>query len=48
MSCPLCDGPVVELGLMGRSFAWYRCRNCGADVVDVSGSIEEGSGDDDE
>lgn len=28
--CELCDGPLVELGSLGR-LTHYRCRNCGFD-----------------
>lgn len=28
MKCPICDGPGVPLGALGRTM-WYRCRNCG-------------------
>lgn len=28
--CPMCNGPGVPLGSLGRS-VWYRCRNCGWD-----------------
>lgn len=33
MPCPLCTGPGVPLGRMGR-LAWYRCRDCGIDFYE--------------
>lgn len=30
ISCPMCGGPPILLGGLGR-FTWYRCRDCGTD-----------------
>ncbi|QIL78967.1 hypothetical protein G7047_02795 [Diaphorobacter sp. HDW4A] len=29
-TCPLCQGPGIALGSLGR-LHWYRCRHCGMD-----------------
>jgi tRNA(Ile2) C34 agmatinyltransferase TiaS len=28
--CPICDGPGIKLGSMGK-LTWFRCRNCGGE-----------------
>ena len=30
-TCPMCSGPLVFLGRLGR-YNWFRCRNCGLDI----------------
>jgi ribosomal protein L37AE/L43A len=29
-SCPMCGGPGMRLGTLGKT-RWNRCRNCGTD-----------------
>lgn len=29
-TCPVCDGPGVPIGDLGR-LSWFRCRYCGMD-----------------
>jgi hypothetical protein len=41
--CPLCSGPLLYLGQLGRRLQ-YRCRNCGLDCSqDVADTYDDGA-----
>ncbi len=38
--CPMCRGQLLPLGSLG-GLLWLRCRDCGMEVADVTGSIAQ-------
>lgn len=45
LTCDFCDGELTLLGWMG-DYPALRCRNCGMDVVDFTGTLKREEEDD--
>jgi transposase-like protein len=40
ITCPLCDGPGVELGILGN-LQHLRCRDCGVTYADLDFIVDK-------